>query len=277
MNKALLTLLVVIVFALSTSDVSASTGMTAEQLRAEIARLTKVADTIRAKLAELGATEGTLTTSACLKSNLRMKMGDSGQSVYALQNFLVESGVYSPSLVTGYFGPATEAGVQRWQALHGVINYGTPATTGYGLVGPSTLRAMHRGCPGGVYNGPSGTLTRSGGSTGTTPPSVSIVPVEKYSLSVNPTKGLYPLAVTASFSITGSTCTSYLLDWGDGSPAISYDSNTSINCRERPINITRSHVYNRYGNYTIIFKTGKAPLSKIKTVNTINIESLPSL
>ncbi len=279
MHKIFIFLLITIIWISSPSQVSASTGMTAEQLRLEIARLTQVAATIRAKLAELGASEnGDTTNLACLKTNLRMKKGDSGQSVVALQDFLSKSGVYSPSLITGYFGPATQAGVQRWQALNGVINYGTPATTGYGLVGPSTLRAMHKGCPGGVYTGPSGSLnsTISSASKSKTPKTPTI-PIEKYELSVNPTKGLNPLAVTASFKISGSTCTSYLLDWGDGKAPIVYDSGKSDGCVAKVININRTHVYNKYGIYTVTFKTGKAPLDKINTVNTIKIQSLPSL
>ncbi len=280
MYKIFIYLLIIIIWTSSPAQVNASTGMTAEQLRLEIARLTQVATTIRAKLAELGASEyGDSTNVTCLKTNLRMKKGDSGQSVVALQDFLAKSGVYSPSLITGYFGPATQAGVQRWQALNGVISYGTPATTGYGLVGPSTLRAMHRGCPGGIYTGPSGSL--NAGTSSSTPktktPKTSTIPVEKYELSVNPTKGLNPLAVTASFKISGSTCTSYLLDWGDGKIPVIYDSGKKDNCVAKVINISRTHVYNNYGIYTVTFKTGKAPLDKINTVNTIKIQSLPSL
>lgn len=274
-KKPLLSLAVIIlVLGVNTTPAQALTGMTAGQLRAEIARLTKVAETLRSKIAQLEAPTG----AACLQTNLRMKRGDSGQSVTTLQTFLSNAGVYPPSLVTGYFGPATESGVQRWQALNGVASYGTPSTTGYGLVGPATLRAMHAGCPGGVYSGPSGSLSSTTTApTSTTTPTKPKTLVEKYSLSVNPTKGLNPLAVTASFKITGSTCTSYSLDWGDGTPIVSYDSNKSASCIVRPTNVTRTHVYNRYGKYTVIFKTGKGPLSEIKAVNTIEVESLPTL
>ncbi len=264
--------IIILFLGVNTASAQVLTGMTADQLRAEIARLTKVADTLRSKIAQLEAPAG----AACLQTNLRMKRGDSGQSVTTLQTFLSNAGVYPPSLITGYFGPATELGVQRWQAANGVVSYGTPSTTGYGLVGPSTLKAMHLGCPGGRYTGPSGSLTTTTTPSATSKPSPKVL-VEKYSLSVNPTKGLNPLAVTVTLNITGSTCTSYSLDWGDGTPAISYNSGKRTSCVAKPINITRSHVYNRNGKYKVIFKTGKAPLSEIQTVNTVVVESLPAL
>lgn len=269
MNKRMKIILLAIIITVSTTaSANAATGMTAIELRAEIDRLTKVADNIRAKLAGLG-----VSTSECLETNLRMRRGDSGESVTRLQLFLAKSGVYSHTLVTGYFGPATEAGVQRWQAGNGVVGYGTPNTTGYGLVGPSTLRAMHTGCPNGVYVGDSGSLNKTMGTEVPVTKPTEVI-IEKYSLSLNPTKGLAPLAVTASFTIKGSTCTSYILNWGDGSSPVSYDSGKDSNCSTLPINITRSHVYNTHGSYEVLFKTGKAPLSKIKTVNLVKIESL---
>lgn len=276
MYGILLTLLVVAM------PVSAATGMSATELRAEIARLTRVADSIRAQLTGLGNNPNTVqagTTdpnqvvynSVCMQTSLRMKRGDSGGSVKTLQYFLVQQGVYSADLVTGYFGPATEAGVQRWQAANGVVSYGTPATTGFGLVGPGTLRAMHAGCPGGVYAGASGSLTGP-----ITTPQVVVpagVSVEHYTLSLNPTKGLSPLNVTAEFSITGSTCTSYLLDWGDGSTPIRYDSGKSTGCASKKLRVVKSNIYNRPGTYNVSFKTGKAPISQIEVVNTLEVRA----
>lgn len=279
-------LLIIIAFVLSTTSVSAATGMNADELRTEIARLSRVAESIRTQLLKYGSDPstvlpGTITTpgayagTACLQTNRQMKRGNSGGSVSTLQQFLAQQGVYSASLVTGYFGPATESGVQKWQASHGVVAYGTPATTGYGNVGPATLRAMHAGCSGGAYTGSSGSLTggttsSSTGGTGiTTPKRVS---VEKYTLSLNPTRGLAPMRVTVDFSITGSTCTSYLLDWGDNSLPISYNSNKTEDCVPLPIKITRTHIYNNAGIHIVRFKNGKAPITKIKQVSELKVE-----
>jgi hypothetical protein len=59
--------------------------------------------------------------------------------VTLLQAFLAKnSAIYPEGLVTGYFGPLTQAAVRRFQAKHGIVNYGTPWTTGYGHFGPKT-------------------------------------------------------------------------------------------------------------------------------------------
>lgn len=64
--------------------------------------------------------------------------GTTGGQVTKLQRFL---GVDT----TGYFGPATEAAVQRWQAANGIVSSGSPDSTGYGYVGAKTRAAMRCG------------------------------------------------------------------------------------------------------------------------------------
>ncbi len=288
MKSSILTLFIFTILYTTTPVAEAYTGMTAEQLRTEIARLTRVADTIKVQLVQFGSNPNTvlpgtsnpnsiltpsILSNRCLQTNLRMSKGDKGGSVSTLQDFLVKEGVYAANLVTGYFGPATQAGVQRWQAAHGIVSYGSPSTTGYGRVGPSTLRAMQSGCLGGRYTGISGSLTDSTIPT-TSPKGVA---VEKYSLSLNPTSGIAPLAVTASFEIDGSTCTSYLLDWGDGSIPVLHNSNKDSGCVSKPIKITQTHIYNSPGTHTVIFKAGKANLSQIKQLNALKVNVVGNL
>ncbi len=270
-------------------------NMTADELRTEITRLSKVADSIRAQLVRLGDNPSTVlpgtsdpnqvivqpvhTPLFCMKSNLQMRRGHSGSSVTRLQQFLVQSGVYPQNLVTGHFGPATEAGVQRWQSANGIVSRGTPTTTGFGRVGPSTLRAMHRGCIGGRHIGHSGTLTDtrtpSTSRPSTSRPSITNnVQVERYSLSLNPVRGSVPFRVTADFTIAGSTCTSYSLDWGDGSMPISYNSNKSSGCKSKNIQVSKYHIYRKAGTHSVIFKTGKAPIHRIKKVNELRVEAI---
>ena len=63
--------------------------------------------------------------------------------VTKLQRFLAQdSSVYPSALITGYFGPATEKAVQLWQTRNGIVSSGSPDSTGYGYVGPSTRAAM---------------------------------------------------------------------------------------------------------------------------------------
>ncbi|MDP3996218.1 MAG: peptidoglycan-binding protein [bacterium] len=64
--------------------------------------------------------------------------GESGGDVSRLQRFLKEKGYYSYPEITGYYGPATEEAVKRFQVANNVISQGDPETTGYGSLGPKT-------------------------------------------------------------------------------------------------------------------------------------------
>ncbi|MBI2012995.1 MAG: peptidoglycan-binding protein [Candidatus Colwellbacteria bacterium] len=71
-----------------------------------------------------------------------------GGEVTKLQKILAEDPtVYPEGLVTGYYGELTEKAVQRWQAKQGVISSGSPATTGYGIVGQQTRAKIIIICP----------------------------------------------------------------------------------------------------------------------------------
>jgi hypothetical protein len=62
-----------------------------------------------------------------------------GPDVRELQQVLKFEGFF-PANHSGseYYGPITERGVKQYQAKHGIVNEGTPITTGYGRVGPQT-------------------------------------------------------------------------------------------------------------------------------------------
>lgn len=70
--------------------------------------------------------------------------GATGINVRNIQTFLASTPSFYPEgLVTGYYGTLTQAAVRRFQAYYGIISYGTPASTGYGRVGPSTMAKMN--------------------------------------------------------------------------------------------------------------------------------------
>lgn len=77
--------------------------------------------------------------------------GMTNSNVRNIQTYLASNPSFYPEgLVTGYYGSLTVAAVQKFQAYHGIVSSGTPATTGYGRVGPSTLAKMNALIAGGV-------------------------------------------------------------------------------------------------------------------------------
>jgi peptidoglycan hydrolase-like protein with peptidoglycan-binding domain len=84
----------------------------------------------------------------------QLDLGKSGADVSSLQTYLAtDPAMYPSGLVTGYFGQLTKAGVERFQTQAGIVSQGTPATTGYGRVGPATLIALNARMDGGVVGG----------------------------------------------------------------------------------------------------------------------------
>ncbi len=165
-------------------------------------------------------------TVSCVELSYNLFSGSTdntaGGQVTKLQRFLGVS-------QTGYFGPETEAAVQRWQAANGVVSSGSPDTTGYGYVGPRTRDAMARGC-----DGQNPTPTR---------------------MSIVPDSGAAPLSVTVQFpqewqSLVRAECANnqprlggrtFSIDWGDG-------SYPNQNGRNVPC---ATHMYQSAGRYTV--------------------------
>jgi peptidoglycan hydrolase-like protein with peptidoglycan-binding domain len=73
----------------------------------------------------------------------RLIVGSSGSDVVVLQDFLRNKGYMISSRSSGYFGPVTEEAVQSFQKANGIVSSGSPDTTGYGAVGPSTRSAIN--------------------------------------------------------------------------------------------------------------------------------------
>ena len=83
----------------------------------------------------------------------QLDLGDRGAEVTELQTYLSTTpSIYPERLVTGYFGQLTKAAVERFQTSVGIVSQGTPATTGYGRVGPLTQAAINARLGGGGGN-----------------------------------------------------------------------------------------------------------------------------
>lgn len=73
-----------------------------------------------------------------------LDIGSRGADVTALQTYLAQSpSLYPSGLITGYYGPLTEAAVERFQTAQGIVSSGSAATTGYGRVGPITMARLN--------------------------------------------------------------------------------------------------------------------------------------
>ncbi|MES3004574.1 MAG: fibronectin type III domain-containing protein [Patescibacteria group bacterium] len=84
----------------------------------------------------------------------QLQLGMRGGDVSDLQVFLATNpSIYPSGLVTGYFGSLTQSAVQRFQAANGIVSSGTPSTTGYGRVGPTTMATINAQMGGGVTTG----------------------------------------------------------------------------------------------------------------------------
>ena len=85
---------------------------------------------------------GIRSASATVTSQL--DLGDRGSEVTEVQTYLAKDAtIYPEGLVTGYFGQLTKAAVERFQTRQGIVSEGTPATTGYGRVGPQTMARIN--------------------------------------------------------------------------------------------------------------------------------------
>lgn len=160
---------------------------------------------------------------ACAKLTYNLGRGntDAGQGgdVSRLQTFLVALGLLDRENVSGFFGPLTEAAVQKYQIARGLVTSGTPSTTGFGAVGPKTRAAMAKNCDG-------------GGST-------------LEDLKATPATGKAPLAVT----ITGSldlTCSNgdFYLVYGDG-------DEHQVGANSCHLSISKTHTFTSAGTFEV--------------------------
>ncbi|HEY4517143.1 MAG TPA: peptidoglycan-binding domain-containing protein [Candidatus Paceibacterota bacterium] len=84
--------------------------------------------------------------SACPTLARTLARGARGADVSALQTFLIARGLLASDSATGFFGALTQTAVQKFQASQAIVSSGTPASTGYGLVGKKTRAAIGLAC-----------------------------------------------------------------------------------------------------------------------------------
>ncbi|MFZ2555473.1 MAG: peptidoglycan-binding domain-containing protein [Minisyncoccia bacterium] len=122
------------------SFMASTTGVTVAALLSQVAILQSQIDAII--LSRAASTTPIVATGLCPDIPRLLSFGMNGADVGALQNFLISEGLLNADSATGFFGALTEAAVKTWQSAKAIITEGTPATTGYGVVGPKTRAAL---------------------------------------------------------------------------------------------------------------------------------------
>ena len=69
--------------------------------------------------------------------------GTYSEELKEIQEFLKEEGYFDFTEATGYYGPATIRAIQKFQKEYGIVSYGSLSSTGFGLLGPKTVRKLH--------------------------------------------------------------------------------------------------------------------------------------
>ena len=216
-----------------------ASALTQEELMAQIQTLLAQVATLQQQMGtQTQSTPATYTPSAttvgdvdCPHISRVLKQGSTGDDVTRLQKFLAQdSSIYPEGTVSGYYGALTEYAVQRWQNKFKLVSSGTPASTGYGVVGPRTAALMALQCS----NGGGGTATQVGGF-----------------IKVTPVSGDAPLIVSVEATInTTHSCgaTTYVLNWGDNSPVQNIPLSAGV-CQEAKQTFT--HTYSYGGTYSL--------------------------
>ncbi len=229
-SLASLTLAAVLLFPLGAS------ALTVDELRAQVTDLLQRIEQLQKQIAA-GQVQQTASEGVqCPLVSRTIQLGDSGDDVSRLQRYLaLDKAIYPEGLVTGYYGALTEAAVKRWQAKFYVVSSGTPASTGWGVVGPRTAAVLAIQCPPG---------TTAAGSEN----------VGGF-IKVSPINGPAPLNVTITATVnTTRACDAplYQLDFGDTTAPAWIPVPSGCNTYEQVI----THRYANSGTYTITLRAG---------------------
>jgi len=142
----------VFVFAQEATTTPSNLQESLKELQAELVSLLKdrikllqaqVQDLVT-KIQAVSGTEPKAVSKVVFEFTETLRQGSKGIEVERLQEFLKSiPGIYPEGLVTGYFGPLTEAAVKRFQEQNDIVSSGDPDSTGYGQVGPQTKEALN--------------------------------------------------------------------------------------------------------------------------------------
>ncbi|MBL4644790.1 MAG: peptidoglycan-binding protein [Candidatus Pacebacteria bacterium] len=147
-NKALVLFTAFTILASSFAFAQTANAITVEEVVDLFVSLGIIApDKVSAARAAIqNATPAPISSQSCVSLSRNLDIGSRDNipngEISKLQRFLQRTGDYTYGEFTGYFGPATERAVQKWQARNGILSSGSPEINGYGVIGPRTRSAM---------------------------------------------------------------------------------------------------------------------------------------
>jgi peptidoglycan hydrolase-like protein with peptidoglycan-binding domain len=110
-------------------------------LQAQIVELQKQLEALNT-----GPDASTTVDDSCPLISKTLSYGSRDADVVLLQRFLIARGLLSTDSATGFFGPATESAVKKWQSTNAIVSSGSPDSTGYGVVGIRTRTSITDHC-----------------------------------------------------------------------------------------------------------------------------------
>lgn len=127
---------------------ASSGGLSTDQVHSIISLLSVFgADDSVIKSVTLALAGSGAAGAAPLKTTFKsLAIGSRGSSVAGLQNLLIRLSFLKVTSadVLGLYGPKTERAVKDFQCAHKIVCSGTPATTGWGFVGPKTQTVLDK-------------------------------------------------------------------------------------------------------------------------------------
>ena len=106
---------------------------------------------VAAKISPVVASSSLPTTARTVSSSTpakfifteTLRVGQSGGSVNALQVILIRNGYLGLASTTAVFDVATQKALQKFQCVVSIVCSGSPSTTGWGMVGAKTRKALN--------------------------------------------------------------------------------------------------------------------------------------
>jgi PKD repeat protein len=92
---------------------------------------------------------------------------------------------------------------------------------------------------------------------------ISVLAINHGAFTVTPNIDDNPKKFKVSFGINGSSCTSYLLSWGDGTADVTHNAGTATTCTSNSITKEFTHTYTNSGTYTIRLRRDRGSLSDL--------------